>query len=440
MQALQPEYLSGCFACAMDRLGPFEPRPSLAVAVSGGADSMALALLAHDWVSSRGGAMMALTVDHGLRAASTGEASTTLGVLAKSGIAGHALTIHALSRGPALAERARDARYDALLLACRRLGMPHLLLGHHRGDQVETVMMRALSASTGRGLAGMPALLETRFVRLLRPLLDIAPERLRAFLTLRGVPWVEDPSNRDLAALRARLRLARADPAGTGEGTRAVAEAARRAGERRAERDRIVAGILAERAIIRPEGYAVLSPGPIEPDALAALLLAIGGERYAPPIDRVAALARQPGPATMGGVRLVPAGRLGPGWLLIRERRAMRAPVAARPDAVWDGRFRLVGGPPDGFASDLVSGAPESGAPAPGALVLGALAADASRFRNRSGPPALILQGLPALRSGSNLIAVPHIGFGDPRWRVVFDPRNRAAGAPFRVGLSCSSG
>ena len=56
------------FTLAMDRLGPFEPSPELAVAVSGGADSMALALLAQDWVRRRGGTIVALIVDHGLRA------------------------------------------------------------------------------------------------------------------------------------------------------------------------------------------------------------------------------------------------------------------------------------------------------------------------------------------------------------------------------------
>lgn len=62
------------FACAMSDIGDFETQPHLAVAVSGGADSMALCLLARDWAAARGGRITALTVDHGLRPASADEA------------------------------------------------------------------------------------------------------------------------------------------------------------------------------------------------------------------------------------------------------------------------------------------------------------------------------------------------------------------------------
>jgi tRNA(Ile)-lysidine synthase len=401
------------FAREMDRLGPFEPQPRLAVAVSGGADSMALVLLAREWVHQRGGTVLALTVDHGLRAESAMEADVTLRRLADRGIPGRKLHAQGLMRGPGLAERAREARYGLVLDACAADGIAHLLLGHHRGDQAETVMMRVLSASGTRGLAGMPGLMETRFTRLLRPLLDVAPDRLRAWLSAQGMLWVEDPSNRDPAALRARLRAV-----SNAEGTRAVANAARVVGERRRERDREVARTLARRATIRPEGYALLSPGPIDPEALAALLRTIAGAPHTPPIDRVASLARSPRPATLGGVRIMAAGRLGPGWLLVRERRAVEGPVPAHPNAIWDGRFRLTDAPPDTLTG----------------LTIAALGADAVRFRDRSGPPASVLLGLPTVRLGGMVIVVPHIGVGDPRWRLMFDPRNPASGAPFLSG------
>lgn len=419
MGAVRQTTLTAQFAAEMGRLGPFEPCPRLAVAVSGGADSMALALLTLGWALPQHGEVLALTVDHGLRPESAAEADLTLRRLTSLGLPGRRLRIADLARGPALAERAREARYDLLLRECAAEGILHLLLGHHRGDQTETVMMRALSGSGSRGLAGMPALLEARHVRLLRPLLNVAPGRLRAFLAGRAVAWIEDPSNNDPGALRARLRRARADPSGCGDGTLAIADAARTAGLGRAVQDSVIARTLAARATIRPEGFALLTPGPIDPESLAALLRTVGGTRHAPPIDRVAVLARSLRPATLGGVRIVPARRLGDGWLLFREARAMQVAVPACRGTIWDGRFRLAGGPPDALASLRHR------------LTLGALGAGAARFRTRDGLPASVLHGLPAIRCDAVVLAVPHIGVGDARWQVLFDPRNCAAGAPF---------
>src|SRR5580658_11235524 len=110
MDASDSPSLTDQFTAEMDRLGPFEPRPRLAVAVSGGADSMALALLAREWASARNGDVLALTVDHGLRAESSGEADITLHRLIALGIKGRKLTVAGLARGPGLAERAREAR------------------------------------------------------------------------------------------------------------------------------------------------------------------------------------------------------------------------------------------------------------------------------------------------------------------------------------------
>ena len=407
------------FSAAMDRLGPFEPEPRLAAGVSGGADSMALVLLAREWVQTRGGTLLALTVDHGLRPGSATEASLVRSWLEDAGIESRVLRATGLHPGPALAERARAVRYQLLTQACAEVGVAHLLLGHHRGDQVETVMMRALSGSASRGLAGMAAVAETTFVRLLRPMLTVPPEQLRAFLRSGGIAWIEDPSNQDRRALRARLRLARADPEGTGIGTQAVAASARAAGQLRARQDEAIAQILAERVAIHPEGYAVLSPGVIEPHALAAVMRMIAGRPFAPPMNRVAALAQAMGPATLGGVRILPAGRLGSGWLLVREARAMDGPVAACPGAVWDGRFRMVQASQPTYMDGALMGA------------LGEASAD---YRDRRGPPAVILRTLPAIRRDGRVIAVPHLGIGDSQWVVLFHPFNRAACAPFEVG------
>lgn len=407
------------FAALMAPLGPFEPAPGLAVAVSGGADSLALALLARDWARCRGGEACALVVDHGLRPASAAEAAATLDRLAGLGMAAELIALVGLAPGPALAERARVGRHAALAAAAARRGMIHLLLGHHAADQAETVAMRRLSGSGPAGLAGISALVETAAVRLLRPLLTIPPGRLRATLRAAGLDWVEDPSNADPAALRARLRRLAGDADGAGVLTRAAVEAASARGRTRAAAEGAAARELAEKVRLHPWGYAVLAPGKISAPALAALLRTLAGTGRAPPPRQVAALAAALRPATLGGVRLAPAGRLGPGWLLTREPAAMAPAVPAQPGALWDGRFRLTA------AADLPPG-----------LVLGALGRAALRkLPAARGVPASVLATLPALWRGAELVAVPQLDHPDPSWRhragVDFFPPIPLAGAPF---------
>jgi tRNA(Ile)-lysidine synthase len=406
------------FAACMAALGPFEPAPHLAVGVSGGADSMALALLADAWSRARGGSMLALVVDHGLRPKSAGEAALTIQRLAERGIRSRLLRLTDLRHGPALAGRARIARYAALRTASANEGILHLLLGHHAADQAETVLMRRQSGSGPAGLAAMPALSEQWGLRLLRPLLGIPPVRLRATLRAAGLAWVEDPSNRDQHALRPRLRAGLDDPDGTGPTIAALCEAAGAAGVARAAQDAAIAEILVDRAAIHSEGFALLSPGPIDPAALSALIQAIGGAAFPPPAPSVATLAAAPHPATLAGVRLLAAGRLGHGLLLVREAAAMRPPVGARPGAIWDSRFRL--------AQHAIP--PED-------TTIGALGADAARLRHWSPLPSAVLQTLPALRRANSLVAVPHLIYPDRTTSsavpVVFSPPRPAAGAPF---------
>ncbi len=412
---------AGEFAAAMARLGPFEPAPRVAVGVSGGPDSMALALLASEWAAARGGSMLALIVDHRLRAESAAEASEAAARLAGRGIASRLLPLTGLHRGPALAERARTARFAALARSCADCGILHLLLGHHAADQAETVLIRRLGGSAAHGLAAMAPLVETASLRLLRPLLDVPPVRLRATLEAAGVGWVNDPSNTDASALRPRLRLLRRDRDGTGPATAALAAAAAAAAQQRARDEDAVAAELAGTVALYPEGFAWLPGGPLTSMALATVIQAVSGADYPPPGKAVAPLAAAPRAATLAGVRLLPAGRLGPGLLLAREAAAMAAPVPARRGAVWDRRFRVAGA-----------------APWPEGAMLGPLGEDAARFRRNSRLPAAVLRTLPAVRQHGTLLAVPYLGYPEPapgdRVAVVFTPARPAAAAPRAIG------
>ncbi len=377
---------------------------------------MALAVLAAEWAKARGGTAVGMIVDHGLRLESAMEAREAASRLAEWGIATEILTL-GLAHGPALSVRARSARYAALEAACAERGILHLLLGHHANDQAETVVMRAMAGSHSAGLSGMAAVVETNLTRWLRPLLMIPPGRLRATLHARGIGWCEDPSNFDPAYVRSRLRVYRGDPDGVSAATRATSEAALAQGKARAERERGVASWLAAHAEIHPAGYATIPDQALPPDALGTLLRVVSGERRRPRAG-VSELAEAPRAATLGGVRIVPGGRLAPGrWLLVREIRAMSAAIAAVPGATWDNRFRLA-----------------ASAHLPQDTTLGALGDDAARLPGHD-LPDVVRRTLPALRVNGVLFAVPHFGYPDAETcahaAISFTPAAPAACAPF---------
>lgn len=377
----QQTELEACFAAALGRLLPSGLPPHLALAVSGGADSTALAVLASHYCQSRGGRVLALIVDHGLRPDSASEACLTSSRLKTLGIPSRVLTL-SLAPGPAMQERARMARYQAMAMAACSAGFLYLALGHHRADQYETVAMRGQRGPGGG--EGMPAWSARNNIVLLRPLLGLQPEGLRQFLRERGVAWVEDPSNQRRCFERVRIRQ---DQVG-----RPPSQA-----EVRVVREQTVADFLARHAVLYPEGYAVLVAAESVPEgALAALIRTIGGRIYAPRQEAVRRLAACLRPATLGGVRLTKAGRLGAGWLLTREPAACAPPVPAVEGVKWDERFVLLSSGPEGAH-------------------LGALGAEAHLFKGYHQLPSLVLRSMPALRgAGGDLVFPAPVRFIPP--------------------------
>lgn len=371
------------------RLLPPGMPPHLALAVSGGADSMALALLARDYCVPRGGRLLALVVDHGLRAESAQEARLTASRLRENGLASQILTLN-LTPGSAMQARARTARYQALAAAALSAGFVYLALGHHQADQFETVAMRMRRGATGA--EGMAVWSVRDDVVLLRPLLGVTPDLLRQFLMACGVAWVEDPSNQLRRFERVRIRQDQTGHPPMGEGDRVA-------------REQEVADFLARHARFYPDGYAVLEADALPVAALGGVLRTIGGQIYAPRQESLARLSADLRPATLGGVRITQAGRLGAGWLLAREPAACAPPVPARDKARWDGRFMLT-------------------SPVEPNMTLGALGADASAFRGYKQLPTLVLRGLPALRDETGRVVFPA--------PVCFSPAMPMAPHPFR--------
>jgi tRNA(Ile)-lysidine synthase len=263
---------------------PFEVHPMVAVAVSGGRDSLALALLAHDWASALQGRIVGLIVDHGLRRESADEASKTRDLLARHGIAAEVLRWRGAKPASGLQVAAREARYRLLLDACKRRGILHLLVAHHADDQAETVVMRAARQSGPDGLAGMASLVEQRETRLLRPLLSIPRARLTATLEARAVAWIEDPSNVDSRFERARLRKAGAAtaPASAGHAR------SRAAGDRRlaAAAVDLLEFDLAGAVAIDRAGFARLGRG-LGCRLLSRVIQAVGSRDHPPRRERL---------------------------------------------------------------------------------------------------------------------------------------------------------
>ena len=337
------------FDAAMAALGPFEPSPTLALALSGGGDSLALCLLLERWLRRRGGHIRALTVDHGLRADSLSEARQVAAWMAARGIDHEILTWRGAKPGSRVQEKARAARYGLLTRWCRRHGVLHLLLAHHGDDQAETVAMRAARRSGGEGLSGMAPLMHRDGVRLLRPLLGFRHAQLLDLLRRAGQPWLEDPSNQDLRFERVRMRHA-LDDGGALRADSQLSLAQKRAGDSDVVRAQ-GAVLLASRAALYPAGFAMIDAdlfraagNGVAIYCLKRLLQCIGGKAYAPgdvalarALDRLHTARPGHGP-TLGGCRLVKGREK---VLICRENRDLPAPVRLSWGGTvqWD-RFR----------------------------------------------------------------------------------------------------
>jgi tRNA(Ile)-lysidine synthase len=395
------------FAALMAAFAPFEPQPHVAIAVSGGSDSMALTLLAHEWASVCGGRITALTVDHGLRREAAAEAAQVAAWCAARGIAHVVLTRSGAAPATGIQAFARTARYALLEDWCRDHGVLHLLIAHQREDQAETVALRAARGSGVDGLAGMASVVERDAIRVLRPLLGVRRATLRAYLDGRGQGWIEDPSNRNPAFARVRIRAA------LGPASPRPGDAFARS---RAAREAEMARHLARFVTLDPAGFATIDPlafaAPLALGikALGAVLATIAGSDFPPRTERIERLYRALAGGlaqdrTLGGCLILPKRAK---ILICREPAAVAAPRPIVPGegVRWDGRFRI-----------------RLAAVAPREWTVGALGADAPMIARepviakewgKSAAlqlPAAVRATLPAVRDSKGVVAVPGLGY-----------------------------
>ena len=328
---------SRVFARLDARLNHVGPEP-VALALSGGGDSMALLDLAAAWARERGRRLLALTVDHNLNPDSAAWTRFAAEAARATGADWRGLVWTEARGGAGLPARARAARHALLAGAARDAGARVILTGHTSDDVAEGEWMRAEGARLGRlrDWSASPAWPQGRGLMLLRPVLDERREALREHLRRRGLTWLEDPANADPRFGRGRARAALHTapvhpPMGRQRTDPPVSPVSWPGG-----RDLAWAGVLT-------------LPRDLPGSTLAAVLLCAGGGATPPRGDRLAALQSRLASgenftAVLCGARIEAAEAWGramrePGEL----RRRPVAPLALKPGvaAVWDGRFEI---------------------------------------------------------------------------------------------------
>ncbi|MCP5085100.1 MAG: tRNA lysidine(34) synthetase TilS [Alphaproteobacteria bacterium] len=380
----------------------------IALAVSGGADSIALMLAASRLLPS--GNLTVLSVDHGLRAAAAGEAAQVAGWAKAAGLRHVTLRWQEAKPETGIQAAAREARYQLMTGWCMANDVAHLVTAHNLDDQAETVLMRLKRGSGVDGLAGMAKQSWRSGVQLLRPLLDVPHDVLVASLQQAAHPWIEDPSNTDEQYERIQVRNSAETLNALGLSNDKLVATARRMSRAREALEQATRQLLATCADVSEYGFCQLRAaalgGAADELAIRALsrcIQAVGGGAWPPsdePLERVLDWVRTgtPDATTLGGCRLVLRGEH---VLVARELGRIterRVNLSGGERLMWDGRFQIA----------AKGQGPE--------LQVGPLAKEgwADLKAERPDLPAFVGQTLPAIRRGQQIIAVPSIAYVSP--------------------------
>jgi tRNA(Ile)-lysidine synthase len=369
----------------------------VAVAVSGGSDSMAMLRLLNEWALLQSPRIetIVLTVDHGLRNASALEAQQVAQWCAALGISHHKLRWEGDKPITGIQARARQARYDLMSAWCASHQVSALLTGHTADDQAETVMMRQMRTDSAKSLVGIWPEREWNGIRVLRPMLSLRRENLRFYLRDISQNWIDDPSNDDMRFERVRVRQSLAGRLNGFCGDAGVAFAT-------VQKNSVAAKVWCERYfVVHKTGFVTvprseleLLPPEIGDDVVLRFLRLCGSDPSPERLKRMSLLAWLMAAGcnrrVLGGAVFVKQqNRI----LVGREPGRINTAPSPIPEAgeiVWDGRFRVVG--------------PVGAAVVPVAVL--------SKLTRRKDIPAFIQAGLPAVLRENRVLAVPHLGIG----------------------------
>lgn len=322
----------------------------ICVAVSGGADSVALCLLAHEWAKKNHRTVIGLSVDHGLRDAAQQECAWVGETLQSYGIEHHILNWIGDKPTKGIQAAARKARYGLLEKWCSEHNVRDVFLAHHLDDQAETFLLRLARGSGVDGLSAMQKISVGPLVRLLRPLLSTKKPSLTLYLEGLGQNWIEDPSNKNDAFERVKVRNAMGALAELGLTADRLGQTADNMSRARFSLEGSARSWLKRYATVFDAGYVEFLRDGLEGDdeeivlrSLKRIGIVVGGEIYPPRLERLLRLWKklQSGEnATLLGCR----------WIVCEKQilicRELRDNTRAQPydpsqKYFWDERFSL---------------------------------------------------------------------------------------------------
>ncbi len=387
----------------------------IAVAVSGGADSMALTLLLNEWGQDHNCKINALTVNHGLRKEAAKEAEQVRKWLKKCNINHHILTYSGEKPQSNIQEEARNIRYSLMLEWCKANNISSLFVAHHMEDQAETFLLRLERGSGIDGLAAMLPVSERDGIHIRRPLLEVTKNQLKQYLNRQNQKWIDDPSNNDTAHKRNNLRkvLQKIGDITDSVLTKRLADTAHHMARARAALELESTRHMAACVTLHPAGFCTFHhekfvniPEEIALRILSRILITISGSREKPRFDKLENLYNSilDNPDRLRGVTLhgckvfKPPRKKQQLVFIYREPARIQENLAVTKDIplTWDSRFTIE-----------FSGQNDSG------LVVGVVE-NLPENLPKTDIPTQIIRTFPALKQAGAIektLAIPHINY-----------------------------
>ena len=190
----------------LDKNYSFENYPKVALALSGGPDSMCLLFLLRNWCKIVNGELVVLIINHNLRNEALSEAKEINKYIKKLNVSSKIISVNKNKIKNKSMHEARNNRYNLLTNFCSKNNILHLFVGHHKDDNIETFITRKVSGSDFEGLGSIKLISTRDKTNIIRPLLFFSKLDILKFNRENNIPFILDPTNTNLNYTRSSVR------------------------------------------------------------------------------------------------------------------------------------------------------------------------------------------------------------------------------------------